>query len=345
MSLSHPPVPATMVAATVPAPGGPDAIRFETLSVPQPGPGDILVRVLACGVNRPDVMQRKGLYPPPPGAHPGLGLEVAGIVAACGEPLPGQTMPEVGARVCALTNGGGYAEYALVPAAQSLPWPDGFNAVEAAALPETFFTVWSNLFMPAFPAPGSRVLIHGGSSGIGTAAIQLVRSFGGIPYVTAGTAKKCALCEKLGAIAINYREEDFAERLRELTDKKGVNIILDMVGGGYLERNLRSLSTDGRLVIIALQSGSKAPDADLTRIMTQRLTITGSALRKRSPEAKAQIAQQLQQHVWPLLASGEITPLIHTILPLSQAAQAHEEMESGNHSGKIILTTEESPQS
>lgn len=337
MTASLSPTSGSMTALCFTEPGGPDVLHCESLPIPQPGRGEVLVRVLAAGVNRPDLMQRAGLYPPPPGANPRLGLEIAGEVVACGAPLEGVRMPEPGSRVCALTNGGGYAEYCLAPAGQCLPWPEGFDAVQAAALPETFFTVWSNLFMPKPVAAGERVLIHGGSSGIGITAIQLVRAFGGIPYVTAGSAEKCTLCEKLGAIAINYREEDFATRLRELTDNTGVNLILDMIGGAYFDRNLKSLSVGGRLVIIALQGGAKAEQADLARIMTRRLVVTGSTLRPQDSAAKALIARQLYEQVWPLLSSGAISPLIDAILPFSDAAQAHRMMEDGTHLGRIIL--------
>ena len=327
----------TMQAVCFTAPGSPNVMHLETLPVPQPGRGEVLVRVLAAGVNRPDLMQRQGIYPPPPGANPRLGLEIAGEVVATGPAQDGQIMPRLGSRVCALANGGGYAEYCLVPAGQCLPWPEGFDAIQAAALPETYFTVWSNLFMPTLLAKGTRVLIHGGASGIGTTAIQLVKAFGGQPYATAGSAEKCALCTRLGAEAINYREEDFAERLRTLTQGQGVNLILDMIGGAYLDRNLKSLAPDGRLVLIALQGGAKAEQADLARIMTRRLTVTGSTLRARDATAKSTIARQLHQYVWPLLAQGAIRPLIHAVFPLSQAIAAHQALEEGQHCGKIIL--------
>lgn len=338
MTASHRPTQSsTMTAICFTEPGGPDVLHCETLPIPQPGRGEVLVRVQAAGVNRPDLMQRAGAYPPPPGANPRLGLEIAGEIVGCGAPLEGTPMPEIGSAVCALTNGGGYAEYCLVPAGQCLPWPKGYDAVQAASLPETFFTVWSNLFMPTPPAVGQRVLIHGGSSGIGVTAIQLVRAFGAIPYVTAGSAEKCALCEKLGAIAINYHEEDFATRLRELTDGNGVNLILDMIGGAYFDRNIKSLAMDGRLVIIALQGGTKAEQADLARIMTRRLIVTGSTLRGRDTATKTRIARELHAQVWPLLASGTIRPRIDTVLPFSKAAEAHQMMEDNKHLGRIIL--------
>lgn len=247
-------------------------------------------------------------------------------------------MPAPGTRVCALTNGGGYAQYCLVPAGQCLPWPKNFSAEQAAALPETYFTVWSNLFMPTLPPQGARVLIHGGASGIGTTAIQLVTALGGQAFATAGTAEKCAVCEELGATAINYNTEDFLTRIHELTHDKGVNIILDMIGGAYFNRNLKSLSLDGRLVIIALQGGAKAEQADLARVMTRRLTVTGSSLRPRDSASKARIAHELHEHVWPLLDSGRIRPLIHAVFPLDKAAEAHAALEDGNHIGKIVLT-------
>ncbi|MFT8419570.1 MAG: NAD(P)H-quinone oxidoreductase, partial [Acetobacter sp.] len=299
---------------------------------------EVLVRVMAAGVNRPYLMQRKGRNPPPPGDFPRLGLEIAGEVVALGLPQEGTPMPALGARVCALTNGGGYAQYCLVPAGQCLPWPAGFSAEQAAALPETYFTVWSNLFMPALPEQGAKVLIHGGASGIGTTAIQLVTAFGGQAFATAGTAEKCALCEELGATAINYRTEDFLARIRELTHDKGVNIILDMIGGAYFNRNLKSLTLDGRLIIISLQGGAKAEQADLARIMTRRLTVTGSSLRPRDSANKARIAHQLHTQVWPLLDTGRIKPLIHAVFPLAKADQAHAALEEGNHIGKIVLT-------
>ncbi|MFH7812093.1 MULTISPECIES: NAD(P)H-quinone oxidoreductase [Acetobacter] len=333
-----PVVPSSMQAICFTEPGEPDVLHLETLQVPQPGRGEVLVRVMAAGVNRPDLMQRKGLYPPPPGACPRLGLEIAGEVVACGLPQEGTPMPAPGSRVCALTNGGGYAQYCLVPAGQCLPWPKGFNAEQAAALPETYFTVWSNLFMPTLLEPGARVLIHGGTSGIGTTAIQLVKAFGGQAFATAGTDEKCALCTELGATAINYRTEDFLTRIRELTHDQGVNIILDMIGGAYFNRNLKSLALDGKLVIISLQGGAKAEQADLARIMTRRLIVTGSSLRPRDSANKARIARELHERVWPLLDRGSIKPLIHATFALAQADQAHKALEEGNHIGKIVLT-------
>ncbi|GAN86844.1 NAD(P)H-quinone oxidoreductase [Komagataeibacter intermedius] len=337
-------IPDTMQAITFSQPGGPDSLCISTLPVPRPTGGDVLVRVMAAGVNRPDIMQRQGLYPPPPGASPLLGLEVAGEVVATGPDVPADGFPTIGARVCALVNGGGYARYCTVPAGQCLPWPTGFDAIHAAALPETFFTVWSNLFMTAGLKPGESVLVHGGTSGIGTTAIQLVRAMGGTVYATAGTQDKCTLCTALGATAaINYRTEDFPQRIKDLTDGRGVNAILDMIGGAYLDGNLRSLATAGRLVIIALQGGAKADGVSLARIMTRRLVITGSTLRPRDAAYKATIARQLEERVWPLLARRSIRPIIHATFPFARVADAHKLMENGTHMGKIMLDLQHLP--
>ncbi|RBM08061.1 NAD(P)H-quinone oxidoreductase [Novacetimonas cocois] len=332
-----------MQAVTYADPGTPDVMTLSDVPVPAPKEGEVLVRVMAAGVNRPDIMQRQGLYPSPPGASPILGLEIAGAVVARGPGIPDDAFPALGARVCALSNGGGYAQYCTVPAGQCLPWPTGFDALHAAALPETFFTVWSNIFMTASMRAGDRVLIHGGSSGIGTVAIQLVRQMGGIAYVTAGTPEKTELCTAIGAdAAINYRTEDFVARIAELTDGKGVNIILDMIGGSYLERNLKCLAPEGRLVIIALQGGARAENVGLARIMTRRLVVTGTTLRPRSSAYKAEIARQLEQHVWPLLEKKAVRPLIHATFPLARVVDAHKLMENGTHSGKILLNLQTS---
>ncbi|WP_010514605.1 NAD(P)H-quinone oxidoreductase [Komagataeibacter oboediens] len=337
-------IPDTMQAITFSQPGGPDSLCVSTLPVPRPTGGNVLVRVMAAGVNRPDIMQRQGLYPPPPGASPLLGLEVAGEVVATGPDVPTDSFPTVGARVCALVNGGGYAQYCTVPAGQCLPWPTGFDAIHAAALPETFFTVWSNLFMTAGVKPGESVLVHGGTSGIGTTAIQLVRAMGGTVYATAGTQDKCTLCTALGATAaINYRTEDFPQRIKDLTDSRGVDAILDMIGGAYLDGNLRSLATAGRLVIIALQGGAKADGVSLARIMTRRLVVTGSTLRPRDAAYKAAIARQLEERVWPLLARRSIRPIIHATFPFARVADAHKLMENGTHMGKIMLDLQHLP--
>ncbi|MCF3638515.1 NAD(P)H-quinone oxidoreductase [Rhizobium sp. TRM95111] len=316
--------------------GGPDALMLSNSTLPQPRYGEILVRVEAAGINRPDVMQRKGDYPPPPGASPILGLEVAGEVVAIGEGVSG-FWP--GDKVCALANGGGYAEYCAVPATQALPWPKGYDAVRAAALPETFFTVWANLFMMAELKRGETVLVHGGSSGIGTTAIQLARAFGARVYVTAGSAEKCEACVALGAArAINYRQQDFCSAIAEETGKKGVDVILDMIGAAYFERNLRTLARDGRLSIIAFLGGTFVEKVSLAPILQRRLRVTGSAMRPRTSAEKQEIRNQLFERVWPLLEEGRIAPVIHAVLPFSQAAIAHRMMEHGDHIGKIMLT-------
>jgi len=328
-------LPETMLFVDVPEPGAPEAMRLTTGPLPKLRPGEVLVHVLAAGVNRPDIMQRKGLYPPPPGASPVLGLEIAGEVAAVGE---GADL-SVGDRVCALANGGGYAEYCAVPATQCLPWPEGYDAVRAAAVPETFFTVWANLFEIGGLEAGQSTLIHGGSGGIGTTAIQLARAFGARVYATAGSQAKCDACVQFGATAaINYKQEDFVERIKTLTGGAGVNVVLDMVGGPYAQKNLRCLGQGGKLVLIAMSGGSKAESLDLVTIMTRRLTITGSTMRPRSAAQKHEIAQALQARVWPLLANGQCAPVIHGVFPLSDVASAHRLMESSEHIGKIMLT-------
>ena len=328
-------LPDTMQFIEVATPGGPDAMRLATGPVPQPREGEVLLRVAACGVNRPDVQQRKGAYPPPPGASPHLGLEVAGEVVAAG---PGVTVP-VGAKLCGLANGGGYAEYCIVPAAQCLPWPAGYDAVRAAALPETFFTVWANLFEIGRLQAGEAVLIHGGSSGIGTTAIQLAHAFGAKVYATAGSADKCEACVKLGADAvINYKASDFAAGIKEFTNGAGVDVVLDMVGGPYLQQNLRCLKMDGRLVLIAFLGGPKVDALDLTAIMVRRLTVTGSTMRPRTAAQKGAIAQALLREVWPKLEVGSVAPVVHRVFPLAEAAEAHRLMESSEHIGKIMLT-------
>ena len=304
--------------------------------VPQPRAGEILIRVHAAGVNRPDVLQRSGAYPPPKDASPILGLEVAGEVVALGE---GVTRFSTGDQVCALVNGGGYAQYCTAPATQALPFPKGYDAVKAAALPETFFTVWANLFQMAGLTEGETVLIHGGTSGIGTTAIQLAKAFGAEVFTTAGSAEKCAACVQLGAKrAINYREEDFAAVIREETGGRGVDTILDMIGASYVEKNLASLAKDGCLSIIAFLGGSVAEKLDLTPIMVKRLTVTGSTMRPRTAAEKQAIRDELQEEVWPLLEAGTVAPVIHSVLPFAEVAEAHRLMESSNHIGKIMLT-------
>jgi NADPH2:quinone reductase len=317
-------------------PGGPDAMSIATGPVPQPRAGEVLVHVHAAGVNRPDVAQREGKYPPPPDASPVLGLEVAGEVAAVGD---GVDSLAVGDRVCGLANGGGYAEYCVVPATQCLPWPAGYDAVRAAAVPETFFTVWANLFQMGRLAPGESVLVHGGSSGIGTTAIQLAHEFGSRVYVTAGSREKCDACVKLGAdAAINYKEADFADSIKAFTNGAGVDVVLDMIGGPYAQRNVRSLKMDGRLVMIAFLGGSKVEQLDLLPVMLKRLVVTGSTMRPRTAAQKGVIAGELRAKVWPVLEAGRCGPVIHGVFPLDQVAEAHRLMESSAHIGKIVLT-------
>ncbi len=328
-------VPASMKAIEILEPGGPEMLRPCTRPVPEPGEGEVLVKVAAAGVNFPDVAQRRGNYPPPPGASDLPGLELAGTVVALG---PGVVGPAPGDAVCALVSGGGYAEYCAVPVPQCLPVPDGLGMVEAAALPETFFTVWTNLFDGGRLKAGETVLIHGGSGGIGTAAIQIARAFGARVFATARTAEKCAFCEELGAErAINYSEEDFVAVVRELTGKRGVDLILDMVGGDYLARNIRALAVEGRLVQIAVREGAEAT-IPLGLLMVKRLVLTGSTLRPRTVARKGAIADALRENVWPLLAEGRIRPVIHATFALDEAARAHALMESSAHIGKIVLT-------
>jgi len=323
-----------MTAVEISAPGGPEVLRAVTRPVPVAGHGEVLIRVAAAGVNRPDVMQRAGSYPPPPGASDLPGLEVAGTVVRAGA---GVAAPAPGEAVCALTTGGGYAEFCVAPADQTLPIPAGLDAVQAAALPETYFTVWTNLFERGRLDGGESVLVHGGSSGIGTTAIQLADAFGARVFATAGSPEKCRACESLGAErAIDYRSEDFLAVVKDATAGRGVDVILDMVGGDYLKRNLAALADDGRLVIIAFLGGSAA-EVDLMPILRRRLTVTGSALRPRTVERKSQIAEALRAHVWPLLESGRVRPVIHRTFPLTSAAEAHALMEAGRHVGKIVL--------
>lgn len=304
-------------------------------AVPVPSSHQVLIKVAAAGVNRPDVMQRQGLYPPPPGASDIPGLEVAGTVVAVGDQV---AHLREGDQVCALVTGGGYAEYCLASAALCLPLPDGLSFTEAAALPESFFTVWSNVFDRARLQPGETLLVHGGTSGIGTTAIQLAKAFGANTIVTAGTKAKCDFCRQLGAdAAIDYNEQDFVSETQRLTDNKGPDVILDMIGGDYFPRNLKCLADDGRLVQIAIQKGAKA-EINLWSVMVKRITITGSTLRARDDAFKAAIAANLRQKVWPLLASKTIKPIIHSTFALTEAAKAHQLIESSRHIGKIILT-------
>jgi NADPH:quinone reductase len=328
-------LPSTMHYVDLPAYGAPEVMRLATGPLPQPRRGEILVRVEAAGVNRPDIAQRQGTYPPPKDANPVLGLEVAGEVVELGE---GVTDFALGDQVCALANGGGYAEYCTVPATQALAFPKGYDAVKAAALPETFFTVWANLFQMAGLTEGESVLIHGGSSGIGTTAIQLAKAFGATVYTTAGSAEKCAACMDLGAIrAINYKAEDFVEIVREATGGKGVDVILDMIGAAYFDRNLQILAKDGCLSIIAFLGGATVEKANLAPIMVKRLTVTGSTMRPRTQEEKRAIRDELVSQVWPRIERGEVAPVIHAVMPFDQVVEAHRLMESSEHIGKIVL--------
>jgi putative PIG3 family NAD(P)H quinone oxidoreductase len=315
--------------------GGPEVLRIEQREIPKPGPRDVLIQVKFAGVNRPDLLQRAGKYPPPPGASPILGLEVSGQIVARGAEV---TEWNIGDAVCALTPGGGYAEYCLTNAGHCLPIPQGFDFAQAAALPENLFTVWANLIDRGRLKAGEYVLIHGGSSGIGYMAIQLARENGATVYTTVGNEAKAEFCRSLGAaVAINYRTEDFVAVVEKATSRRGVDVILDMVGRDYLGRNIRSLALEGRLIQIAFLQGSTVQQFDFMPVMTRRLTITGSTLRPRSIEEKAAIAQSLRQHVWPLLESGKIKVVIDRIIPLSRASDAQRVMEESQHMGKILL--------
>lgn len=316
-------------------PGGDaDCLRLAEGPVPQPGPHDVLVRVAYAGINRPDVFQRSGSYPPPPDASPLLGLEIAGEIVALGAEVSGW---KVGDQVCALTPGGGYAEYCVAPAEHCLPVPAGFSLLEAAALPETYFTVWSNVFDRAHLKAGETFLVHGGSSGIGLTAIQLAKQFGATVFTTVGNREKIEACQRAGADrVINYHEEDFVEVVAQATEGNGVDVILDMVGGDYIPRNVKSLAVEGRLVQIAFLKGARV-ELDAAPIMRKRLTFTGSTLRPRSRADKADIAKALQANVWPLLEQGLCRPVIHATFPLADAAEAHRLMESSQHIGKIML--------
>jgi putative PIG3 family NAD(P)H quinone oxidoreductase len=344
-----------MIAIEISRPGDPDVLVATERPVPAPRPGEVLIEVAAAGVNRPDVMQRQGKYPPPPGASDIPGLEVAGTIVAVGpatqdttgSPDDPRSAPRwhVGDRVCALVAGGGYAEYCVAPAAQCLPVPRGLDLVAAAGIPETFFTVWTNVFERGRLTRGETLLVHGGASGIGTTAIQLGRAFGARVFTTAGSPEKCAACERLGAErAIDYRAEDFVRVVKDLTGGRGVDVVLDMVGADYAPRNLEVLALDGRLVQIAFLHGPTVT-INLTPVLQRRLTITGSTLRPRSVAEKAAIARALHAHVWPLLESGAVRPIVHATFPLADAADAHRLMEAGTHIGKIVLVTKPSAQS
>ncbi|MBC3199265.1 NAD(P)H-quinone oxidoreductase [Pseudomonas poae] len=327
-------LPQTMTLIEITEFGGPEVLKPRQEAVPTPSPGDILIRVHAAGVNRPDALQRAGKYPMKPGMSPIPGLEVAGEVVALGD---GVTQYSLGDRVCALTNGGGYAQFCTVPAGQALPIPEGMDWIQAAAVPETFFTVWANLFGLGNAHTGERVLIHGGTSGIGTTALMLCREFGIQAFATAGSADKCAAIAKLGAEPINYREQDFADVIATHTDNQGVDVILDIMGASYLNNNLKALGMDGHLVMLGFLGGGKANDVDLLTILSKRAVITGSLLRARTAEEKAAIADQLREYVWPVLAEGRCLPIIDQVFDYTQADQAHARMEGGDHIGKIVL--------
>lgn len=329
-------IPTTMAAIDPAGPGGPEVLVPVERPVPVPAAGEVLVRVAAAGVNRPDVMQRLGQYPPPPGAPSIPGLEIAGDVVALG---PDAGRWRIGDRVCALVTGGGYAEYACAPAVHCLPVPDGLGPVEAAALPETLFTVWGNVFHRGHAAEGEWLLVHGGTSGIGTAAILLGRLFGLTVVVTAGGAAKCARALAIGAAhAIDYRAQDFVAEVARLTDGRGVDMVLDMVGGDYLPRNLACLAVEGRHISIAAQRGAKA-DLPIWQVMARRLVLTGSTLRAREASFKALLAREIEARVWPAVADGRLRPILDRTFPLAEAAAAHRWLEGGEHVGKVVLTT------
>ena len=329
-------VPGEMQAIEIASPGGPEVLRPARIPVPRPKHAELLIKVAAAGVNRPDVMQRKGAYPPPPGAPPTPGLEIAGTVAAIGD---GARRFALDDQLCALVPGGGYAEYCVVAESNAMRVPRGLSLMEAAALPETFMTVWTNVFDRGRLKKDETLLVHGGSSGIGTTAIMLAKAFGAKVLVTAGSDEKCQACLALGADhAINYRQADFAEYLLELTAGRGADVILDMVGGDYVERNLRCAAKDGRIVSISFLKGSRV-EIDLMPMMLKRLTLTGSTLRPRTIEEKAAICRALEEKVWPLIEGGTLKPHIHATFPLHQAADAHALMESSRHIGKIVLLT------
>ena len=329
------PIPATMRFIDHGNGGGPEVLKVATREVPELGAGEVLIEVIAAGVNRPDCIQRSGRYPPPADASPHLGLEVAGRIVALGQ---GVTEWKIGEAVCALANGGGYAEYAAAPAGQVLPVPAGLTMLQAAALPETYFTVWANLVERGRLAAGDTVLIHGGSSGIGITAIQIAKAWGATVICTVGNAQKAAACLALGAdAAIDYRQQDFVAQTLKITGSRGVNLILDMVGGTYVEKNLKLLAVDGRLVQIAFLQPSKV-EIDLMPIMTKRLTVTGSTMRPRSAANKADLAAALRTHIWPMLEQGRLLPSIYKVFALEQAAEAHALMESSEHIGKIMFS-------
>ncbi|GLQ06270.1 NAD(P)H-quinone oxidoreductase [Sneathiella chinensis] len=327
-------IPAEMTAIEIKEFGGPENLVPASRPVPEPGHDDVLIKVAAAGVNRPDVLQRRGGYAPPPGASDIPGLEISGEIVAIGQ---GVTRYQVGDKVCALVAGGGYAEYCVAPEAQCLDVPEGYDMVRAAAIPETYFTVWTNVFDRGRLKGGETFLVHGGASGIGTTAIQLAKAFGARVFTTASTDEKCREIEKLGAErAINYKTEDFVQVVKELTDGRGVDLILDMVGGDYIQRNISALAVEGRLVYIAFLGGPKA-DVNFAPVMAKRLTITGSTLRPQSVQAKSEIGRSLENKVWPLLSAGTVGPIIDSVFPLDKAADAHRRIDDSAHIGKIVL--------
>ena len=323
-----------MLQIEITTPGGPEVLQAREAPIPRPGPGEVLVKVAAAGINRPDVSQRQGRYPVPPNASPIPGLEIAGEVAALGA---GVSQFALGDKVCALANGGGYAQYCRVPAGQALPVPAGMDMVQAAAIPETFFTVWANLFDLGGAQAGQTVLIHGGTSGIGTTALMLCREFGITAFATAGSEDKCAAIRALGGEPINYRTSKFDDVVLEKTGGRGVDIVLDLVGASYFEQNLRALAKDGTLVLVGMMGGAVVEKVNLSAIMAKRAKVTGSLMRPRTGAEKAEIAASLRQHVWPVLAAGRCLPIIHSVFPLEQAAEAHRAIDAGDHIGKIVL--------
>lgn len=328
-------LPQHMTLIEITQPGGPEVLKARQTPVPTAAAGEVLIKVHAAGVNRPDVIQRAGKYPMKPGMSPIPGLEVAGEVVALGT---GVTEFAVGDKVCALTNGGGYAQYCVAPAGQTLPIPKGLDWVRAAAIPETFFTVWANLFSIGRASKGQRALIHGGTSGIGTTALMLCKEFGVQAFATAGSDAKCQAIRDLGGEAINYKEQSFLSAVKEMTGDVGVDVILDIMGGSYLNDNVSALAMDGRLVMLGFLGGAQAKEVDLLTILGKRATVTGSLMRSRTGEEKAAIADQLREHVWPALDAGRCLPLIDKVYPLEDAAQAHARMEAGDHIGKIVLS-------
>ncbi len=327
-------LPSTMTEIQITVPGGPEVLQPRSVPTPQPGPGELLIRGEAAGVNRPDVLQRAGNYPVPPGASPIPGLEVAGTIAAVGEGVHGFA---IGDAVCGLTNGGGYAQYCVVPAGQVLAIPQGLTWQQAAAIPETFFTVWANLFDMVHASSSDTVLIHGGTSGIGTTALMLCREFGIRAFATAGNLEKCNAIRELGGDPINYRETSFVDSVLKQTDGRGVDVILDIMGGSYFNDNLAALALDGRLLIIGFLGGAVAKEVNLAAIARRRAHITGSTMRTRTAREKAAIANSLRTHVWPALTEGRCIPMIHAVFPLERAADAHRAMEAGQHIGKLVL--------